>query len=286
MLKRSLTLLETMIAIVLILAMAALVVPSLLSSMEERTFDSAADVTNDHLMMARAHAQATGSPVEVTYRADRSKVFARFFRAGQSNERLTLSVPHNPEHDSVRNLGPLEPESGELLMDDQTEITEPWAIRDISPGVRIVNHRPSSAHQDDSSSEPNVDANQSNDEETLENLGAGEEVRLAIFMPDGSALMGDTVWLNDEKGRVGILTINPWSGIPLFQRLIEGGDSSSTRKNQSDAPHQSKKNANSSDDEPERSDRGRSRARNSREADQNDGTSSSPRNREPDFSEH
>jgi type II secretory pathway pseudopilin PulG len=285
MLKRSLTLLETMIAIVLILAMAALVVPSLLSSMEERTFDSAADVTNDHLMMARAHAQATGSPVEVTYRADRSKVFARFFRAGQSDERLTLSVPHSPEHDSVRNLGPLGPESSDVAMDDQTEITEPWAIRDISPGVRIVNHRPSSAHQDESSAEPNVDVTQSDDEQTLEDLGAGEEVRLAIFMPDGSALMGDTVWLNDEKGRVGMLTINPWSGIPIFQRLIEGSDSS-TRKNQTDAPHQSKKIANSTDDEPELSDRGRSRARNSRESDQDDETSSSRRNREPDFSEH
>ena len=40
-------------------------------------------------------------------------------------------------------------------------------------------------------------------------------------MPDGSALMGEPVWLNDDKGRCGKFIINPWSGLPIFERLGE-----------------------------------------------------------------
>src|SRR5437868_5810420 len=77
--QRSLTLLETLIALVLLVALGALIVPSLVDSLEERSFESAADVTNEQLLLARAHAQATGTPVEVTYSAGQSTVTARPF---------------------------------------------------------------------------------------------------------------------------------------------------------------------------------------------------------------
>ena len=86
--RRSLTLLETLIALTLVLAMAALIVPSMLKSMEERSFEAATDVTKEQLMMARAHAQATGNPVEVTYRPDTSQVQARWFMPWVDQENM------------------------------------------------------------------------------------------------------------------------------------------------------------------------------------------------------
>ena len=285
MLKRSLTLLETLIAIVLILAMSALVIPSLLSSMEERTFESAADVTNDHLMMARAHAQATGSPVEVMFSADRSQVFARFFRAGGGGEQFQLSTTPGAEDNDVRNLGPLAPESDEFAGSDQTLIAEPWAVRDISRDIRIMNHRPIGLVSSDSVSEPDLSSKESEVEETLESLGSGQEVRLAVFMPDGSALLGEPVWLDDDKGRVGMLTINPWSGIPLFQRLVENDVVAGARGAQDDPSRAHNREGASKDGKSGREDRDRSSSRQPSHLNQDDDSIAPWRSREPDFGE-
>lgn len=226
--KRSMTLLETLIALVLVLALGALIFPSFINSMDERTFESAADVTNEQLMMARAHAQATGSPVEVTYQADSSQVQARLFTPWLPGFQPTASrSAAAAPGDDRRNLGPLGPVNDDTLTPDRGLIGEPWACRDVGRGVRFLAHRPSATNEHNSPFAATSGAapdNGRSDSDSFQELRKGQEIRLAVFMPDGSALMGEPVWLNDDKGRCGLLTINPWSGLPMFQRLSDVSD--------------------------------------------------------------
>ena len=43
-------------------------------------------------------------------------------------------------------------------------------------------------------------------------------IRLALFMPDGSAVLAEPVWIRDEHGRRGRLAVNHWTGLPSFER--------------------------------------------------------------------
>jgi hypothetical protein len=226
MFRRSLTLLELMIAIVLLLAIAALIFPSMLRSMDERTFESAADVTNEQLMMARAHAQATGSPVEVTYHAGTSRVQARFFLPWLTEPSAEPSLPGGVES-AVERAERLVHEP-QRQGESESEIGEAWASRELGHGIRIVARRP---HAD---LIPGLDASDDGESGGFEELGKGQDVRLAVFMPDGSALLGDPVWLNDQEGRCGVLTINPWSGLPVFERLTDPTDGRSSAEETED----------------------------------------------------
>jgi len=106
---------------------------------------------------------------------------------------------------------------GSSTDDKDCTITEPWANRALSSGIRIVNHRPVSATSDEQAAGG-----------VLAQLGlpgdSDSDIRLAVFMPDGSALMGAPVWLNDDDGRIGKLTINPWTGLPMFERVTTPDD--------------------------------------------------------------
>lgn len=51
----------------LLIAITAAVGPTVFTTLHERTFDSVMDVTSRQMLLARAHAQATGQMVEVIY---------------------------------------------------------------------------------------------------------------------------------------------------------------------------------------------------------------------------
>ena len=44
-------------------------------------------------------------------------------------------------------------------------------------------------------------------------------LRLAVYMPDGSAPLVQTVWIRDDHGRSGRIEVNPWTGLPSFERV-------------------------------------------------------------------
>ena len=81
---RGLTLLELLIALTLLLALGAIALPAMMSRLGERAFDTAADLTINHLLLARAYAQAERSPVEVIYDPSRPHLEARLFEPGVS----------------------------------------------------------------------------------------------------------------------------------------------------------------------------------------------------------
>jgi type II secretory pathway pseudopilin PulG len=217
-LKRCVTLLETLVALAILIAAGALIFPMMMSSLDERAFESVADVTNEQLMLARAHAQATGSPVEVTFNQATSQVQARLYAPWLMSEPSAAgSFPS-----VFPGLGSDERATGTLVekqpASTSREIPESWACQKLGANVRFRTSPPVTAEADGDRnlSEPSLGED---DYESLADLASGQEVRLAVFMPDGSALAGEPVWLNDDQGRCGLFTINPWSGLPVFQRL-------------------------------------------------------------------
>lgn len=243
---RCLTLLEVLIALVLLAGLAAMIAPTVLDRLDERAFEAAADGTNEQLMMARAHAQATGEPVEVTWSPQTGEVHARFYLAWNSDRQQDSIEPGtSPLATADRNGRSSDVESSESasrgmfgdsprsdgdLADAPSArpIVESWAQRPLGRGIRIATHRPSATHGSDFVAEEESRLPDSRgsiasagdvESDILQDLANGQEVRLAVFMPDGSALVGENLWLNDEGGRCGRISINPWSGLPMFQRL-------------------------------------------------------------------
>jgi type II secretory pathway pseudopilin PulG len=154
--RRGLTVLELLLAIGLMLALGALVLPSVFSGLNERAFQSGVDVVQSQMLLARAHARMVGAPVELLYDDEPPRVAARLFQQTPGD------IPAN------------------------------WALRPLPDGLRI----------------------------TADDADARTQgpVRLAVFMPDGSAVLARPVRVADDHGRRGRLSLSPWTGMPDFER--------------------------------------------------------------------
>ncbi len=113
-------------------------------------------------------------------------------------------------------------QNAETRADDQQQpvdlvIVEGWADRGLPDGLRLTDPQGDQSEDD----EPRV-------------------LRLAVYMPDGSALLARPVWILDDHGRRGRLQVNPWTGLPSFERIF-GGDESALDEPPDDEPQ---------DDEP------------------------------------
>lgn len=174
---RGVTLLELLIVLALLVAIAAAIGPTMLSQLDERRFESALDVSERQFMLARAHAQATGQPVEVHYHAnvDRAYILAR------------AMVMDNDEPADPLPFG--------------------WAERPLARGYTVTDQRPE----------------QRNGPGTIGGVDdvptESSRVRLAVFLPDGSAIASGPRWLDDGDGRVARMNINPFTGGVTFTRL-------------------------------------------------------------------
>lgn len=110
------TLLEVLLALALLVLMAGIVVPPLTDRLADRAFTSAADVTLQQFLLARAHAQATGQPIEIVYRD--GMVEARRFVPGDRTD------PHDVFSDDAAA--------------DDAVIAEGWATRALPAGMRLT----------------------------------------------------------------------------------------------------------------------------------------------------
>ncbi len=213
--RRSLTLLELLLAIGLLLAMAALVFPTVLKGFGERAFESSAEVARNQLLLARAHAQAAGQPVEVTYYSPPSRVEARLFQAGLRG----IEQGQYPQAARSADDGLSDPPSfGDEESDPEVLIPEGWASRLLANGVWITDRPPGLAAGFDEGELAAVEG----DRQPRDDLSdARRRIRLAVFLPDGSALLGEPAWIGDADGRLGKLQVNPWTGLPSFQRMAQ-----------------------------------------------------------------
>ena len=205
--RRGLTLLEILIAIALLLALGALVLPTMMESLDERAFESAADVTLHHLLLARAHAQATGQPIEVLYHADPARLSARAFEAGLRVVDLgEYRDAAAEDRDAADALGL------EYKAAFDRRIPETWANRLLPGRVRFVGQPPEESGAVDLDLDLYGEARPAS---------GRASIRLAVCMSDGSVLLGDPVWLTDADGRWGRLSVNLWTGLAAFERLAD-----------------------------------------------------------------
>ena len=213
--RRGLTLLELLLTIGLLLAMAALALPTVLKGFGERAFESSSEVARHQLLLGRAHAQAAGQPVEVTYYSPPSRIEARLFRAGlrgfdQRQYRRAARSADDGLNDELL--------FGDEKSDPEALIPEGWASRHLANGVWITDRPPSRASGFDEGELAAVEG----DRQPRDGLSEPRRrIRLAVFLPDGSALLGEPAWIGDADGRLGKIQVNPWTGLPSFQRLAQ-----------------------------------------------------------------
>jgi len=192
--RRGLTLIELLLAIGLVLIVGALVLPAIFTSLGERSFESAGEVVRNQLLLARAHAQLTRRPVEVVYAnvpPRRPGVRARYFLVDAPGPSMKRSTDGAESPEAEADPFPIDDEW--QTTPDQV-IVEGWADRDLPDGLRFTDRA---------------------ETETTDTL----VLRLAVYMPDGSALLVQPVWIRDEHGRRGKIDVNPWTGLPSFERL-------------------------------------------------------------------
>ncbi|MHC4217416.1 MAG: hypothetical protein ACYSU7_03065 [Planctomycetota bacterium] len=217
--RRGVTLLELLLAIALLLALGGLVLPALFDRMSQRAFEASAEIVRSQLLLARAHAQATGEPIEVVFEIGPPRVAARRFDA----DLATLE----PREDATGELDGDDPQtpadvSIEVVLPDDEEalgtlrIAEPWADRVLADGVWIA-EGPGEMEGEMAGAGVGLEIGAATDE-AAESRETAQPMRLALYMPDGSAVLAETVWIRDEHGRRGRLTVNPWTGLPSFEQ--------------------------------------------------------------------
>lgn len=227
---RGLTLLEILVALAILLAIAGLVVPTYLESLNRRAFESAEQMIVNQFILARAHAQTTGRPVEVRYEPDTRIVRARLFNPQVEQGQLSSLDVDGENPDMGPAAGGGDTEGGDPFGSENPEldITEPWAARRLGNGIRLTRQRP---WPDDSGGGALYGMDDDLFDASLDEPGAGsalpafdmdspdESYRLVVFVPDGSALLSRTVWITDERSRASRLEINSWTGMARLERV-------------------------------------------------------------------
>jgi prepilin-type N-terminal cleavage/methylation domain-containing protein len=205
---RGMTLLEVLIAIAVILTLAALSMPILLHSLDERAFVSAADVIRSQILMARAHAQRSGHAVEVVYLPDAHQLVVREIQpedpAGESAPSRSLDKAGRP--DDARDL------NGDraVLQGDLRSLPERWARQELGDHLDLRFREPTRVLNGTASAFRFP-------EDTDSTLVA--PARFLALAPDGTAMQTRLAWLTDGVSRVAKLTVNPWTGVPEVTRL-------------------------------------------------------------------
>ena len=211
--RRGLTLIELLLAIGLVLIVGALVLPAIFTSLGERSFESAGEVVRNQLLLARAHAQLTRRPVEVVYAnvpPRRPGVRARYFLVDAPGPSIRRSTDGAASPETEADPFPMD---DELQTNPDQAIVEAWADRDLPDGLRFT------------------DRAEAETTETTETL----VLRLAVYMPDGSALLVQPVWIRDDHDRRGRIDVNPWTGLPSFERLASARIHDATAANDATA---------------------------------------------------
>ncbi len=219
--RRGLTLIEMLIAMTILLAIIGLVAPTFLESLDRRRFESTEQHIINHLILARAHAQTTGQTVEVRYNPDRQTLTASMFDLPDGNG------PNGYGRDNFVNGGNglTFGDTIDRRDDDGAEIPHPWSRRRLSDGVRLTREQPEvNTGRNGAFNEPMGEAFEVPDdpfEDAFDAMLGGEDdaYRIAVFVPDGSAMLTRPLWLVDESQRVSRIEINAWNGIARLRRL-------------------------------------------------------------------
>lgn len=224
MTRRAVTLLELLIVIALLLAIGALVAPAMIQQLREQSFTSAQDDLEQQLVLARSEAQRRGEMIEVIYDSDPPRVVVRAFDPDRQDTSgfMRSSATGFGNAGDDENSGPDIDDNGADL--DRTALDTNWSLRPLRTGLWLQRTDPS---EDGSAMSGLAVAGTMPNAETGFQAGSitgadgvpTDRFRLAIFLPDGSAVFTRTSWLVDDHDRVARVRISDWTGLPRIDRL-------------------------------------------------------------------
>lgn len=209
MTRRGFTLLELMVVLAILLALASVAVPALLTSSRASRLPEAQGQIEAAMMMARADAQRQATPVRLMVRE----------RAGSAGEmelvaeavELSAAEPREESAEGATTGGPakVSPErSGSVYA-----LPSGVSVREFVPG----SHEEIAGREH--TSVPSVAAHSAPSGASADRAsGAASEtsirdgVVLAVFLPDGEAVRPGPRYLVDRAGRVLELVVEPMSG--------------------------------------------------------------------------
>ncbi len=208
--RRAITLLELLLALVLVLALAAISLPAMFEASEHRRLRETAEAIETQLLLARAHAMTEGVSVEVRVHGDEHAVTA-----------VERRSPSDARDGKPRKPSRRIPSADDRADDESTDegakdIDRAWARTPLYEGVKVSHTPPAPTAGDTGRLDPMAitsfgsrrllgDENDEDDD---------SPVTAAVFLPDGSAAVTQELWLSDAAGRVMRIDVGRWTGLP------------------------------------------------------------------------
>ena len=187
--SRGLTLIEILVALGIVVALAALVLPTLSWMSRFRPLDTACEDVQALYLRARAHATVKGRPVQITL--SRFDLEADWFEV-ETFSLDDFDVPGDVDADASKTAFPLATWSRVGLQDD---------VR-YQPRSRVL-----SAASEESSSWSGSGSSDPTFEDVIDTA-----VLLAILFPDGTVISTEQLVLSDETGRTRSILIDELTG--------------------------------------------------------------------------
>lgn len=210
MLRRGLTLLELLLVIGVLLALGAIVMASVMSGLDGWVFSTTVDTIYNQLLLARSQARETRTPVIIRYHRNPPRLAASLLVAGSGTD-----GGGSPGDGTF-----VQPTTGDLEPPAVGLIAEGWALFPLPDGFWI-------ARETAEVGDPAVDGAPWAGDRASPPDAAPLEV--AVFLPDGSALVGERVVVGDRASHRVWLTVNPWTGLPAFEPLATNDDQTANR---------------------------------------------------------
>jgi len=209
------SMIELLVGIGIVLAVAAIAVPWTMGWLGRRELDNAEDGLTMQMMMARAAAREEGRPVEVVAEFDgtQSRINARWM-LGAGGESARRSSRRDPSEFSLDGS----PSDG--------SIDASWASMQLPRGVRIA----LGLERADSAEEVAVP-----EDARADDAVAADGQTLAIFLPDGTVFFAPIFMLRTDAGSLRAMKVDRATGVPQQVAQPRASSGSSDRP-EFDAP--------------------------------------------------
>ena len=190
--RRGLSILEILVTIGLILAVAAVAVPWTLGWLGNRELDDAGDRIAMQMLMARAAAREEGRPVEVVASAGggTSSIEARWVALDGADDGVHDGA-HARNSEGSFSRGDMTTSDGFL----QSSIDADWASFALPNGLSIAIAAGDGANGDGEGS-----AMDAASDDVVGSTDAAAPQTLALFLPDGTILMAPVFMLRTDAG--------------------------------------------------------------------------------------
>jgi len=212
--RRGVSLVELLVGIGVVLAIAAIVIPWTAGWLGGRELDNAEDGLAMQMVMARAAAREEGRPVEVVAESDAagSRIKARWMPRGEDDA-------SGAGRDAAQG----------------SPINASWASMKLPQGVRVaLGIEP--AFETSASRDAFDDFPSAGDEDPFSGgsgeLGARGQT-LAIFLPDGTVFFAPIFMLRTDAGSLRAMQVNRSNGVP---QQVADGDEPESGQADTDSP--------------------------------------------------